>query len=124
MKQPLNLTLFIWQGQTFNDQLKLANEDGTPVDLTGYAAQMQARSDVTSLVPIFDWSTATGEIVLGGANGTVTFNLSSEATYLLPTGLDVQQWYYDLHLYTDDYAERPIEGVIVVYPAIPRPVIV
>lgn len=124
MKQPLNLTLFIWQGQTFNDQLKLANEDGTPVDLTGYAAQMQARSDVTSLVPIFDWSTLTGEIVLGGVNGTVTFNLSSDATYLLPTGLDVAQWYYDLHLYTDDYAERPIEGVIVVYPAITRPVIV
>lgn len=124
MKQPLNLTLFIWQGQTFNDQLKLANEDGTPVDLTGYAAQMQARSDVTSLVPIFDWSTLTGEIVLGGVNGTVTFNLSPEATYLLPTGLDVAQWYYDLHLYTDTYAERPIEGVIVVYPAITRPVIV
>ncbi len=124
MKQPLNLTLFIWQGQTFDDQLKLTDEDNVPIDLTGYEAHLQAREDITSLLPLIDWTTADGEIVLGGDQGTVTFAVDGDTTYGLGLPFDTQQLYYDLRLYTPDYAERPIEGVIVIYPAITRPVLV
>ena len=50
MKTPLSLTLQIYQGQTFDDRLQLANEDGTPVDLTGFSAHMRQSSSSSEQV--------------------------------------------------------------------------
>lgn len=122
-KTPLNLTLKIWQGQTFDFGFKLENDDGTPVDLTGYTAQMSMREDVTSPDVIRTWGTADGHITIDGPNGTIAFDVSSAETYALPTGNDMVQWVYDMLITasTGDYAERPVQGMVVVYPAVTRP---
>jgi hypothetical protein len=122
MNEPLNLVLFIWQGQTFNDQLTWKDSAGAPVDLTGYTVQMMARKDIADAVPQFTWSDATGEIVLGGAAGTITFNVSSAATFALQSSLETVQWVYDM-LFTapSGLADRLIQGSIVIRPGVTRP---
>lgn len=122
-KSPLNLTLKIWQGQTFDFGFKLENDDGTPVDLTGYTASMEIREDVTSPTFIRQWGTADGHIVIDGPNGTIAFDVSGAETYALPTGNDLIQWVYDMLITSGDgsYSERPVQGSVVVYPAVTRP---
>lgn len=123
MKQPLSLALYIYQGQTFDDRLALTNADGTPVVLTGYSARMQARADVTDTTPVLDWSTTDGEIVIDGPNGTITFNVSADATYALPTGNEFTSWVYDLRIFnaaSPVYAERVVQGMLNVSPAVTR----
>lgn len=125
MKQPLNLTLSIWQNQTFDDSLALTNEDGTIVDLTGYSAEMMARFDPTDAdPPLIDWGTETGEIAIDGAAGTITFAVTAAATMALPTANELTQWFYDLRIFNTAspvYAERVIQGAMVIYPAVTRP---
>lgn len=123
MKQPLNLTLFIYQGQTFDDVLALTNADGTPVDLTGYSARMQLRNEITDATTVADWSTDTGEIAIAGPAGTITFNVTAATTAALPTRNEQTQWVYDMRLYnaaSPVYAERVIQGTVVASPAVTR----
>lgn len=118
---PLALTLSIWQGQTFNDSLTIQAPSGAPTDLTGYTARLMARTDVSDALPHITWGTTTGEIVLGGAAGTVTFNVPAATTAaLLPTE-DVTVWLYDLVLTSPTgVAERAAQGAMVIYPGITR----
>jgi len=123
VKQPLTLALYIYQGQTFDDRLALTNADGTPVDLTGYTARMQAREAITDVTPILDWSSTDGEIVIDGPAGTITFNVSATATAALPTANEFASWVYDLRLVnsaTPPYAERVVQGTLNVSPAVTR----
>lgn len=123
MKEPLSLSLYIYQGQTFDDRLALSNADGTPVNLTGYSARMQARADITDTTPILDWSSIDGEIVIDGPNGTITFNVTADATYALPTNNEAASWVYDLRIFnaaSPVYAERVVQGVLNVSPAVTR----
>lgn len=123
MKQPLTLPLYIYQGQTFDDRLMLTDEDGLPVDLTGYSARMQARVELADATPVLDWSSVDGEIVIDGPNGTISFNVSAEATYALPTEHEYVVWRYDLRIFngaTPAYAERVVQGTLLVSPAVTR----
>lgn len=125
MKQPLTLALYIYQGQTFDDRLALTNADGTPVDLTGYSARMQARTDVADATPVLDWSSVDGEIVIDGPGGALSFNVSADATFALPTDNEPCAWVYDLRIYnaaSPPYAERVVQGILNVSPAVTRDV--
>lgn len=122
MKKPLQLTLSIYQGQTFNDVLALSDDvSGAPVNLTGYSARMQARFDITDASPVFTWSSDTGEIVIDGPNGTLTFAVTPTATAALPTANDITVLVYDMVLSTGaGYAERTVQGAVVIYPGVTR----
>lgn len=123
MKKPLQLTLSIYQGQTFNDVLALSDDTtGDPVDLTGYSAKMQARFDIADTSPVLTWSSDTGEIVLGGTEGTITFAVGPAATAALPTQNDVLVLAYDMVLSQSAgaYTERLVQGALVVYPGVTR----
>jgi len=122
MKKPLQLTISLYQGQTFNDVLALSDDvSGLPVDLTGYTARMQARFDITDTTPVFTWSTATGEIVIDGPNGTITFAVTPTATAALPTNNDITVLVYDLVLSSGaGYVERTVQGAVVIYPGVTR----
>ncbi len=118
---PLNLTLSVWQGQTFNDVLTYQDTNGNPINLTGYTAKMMARVDVTDAAPQITWGTTTGEIVLGGTAGTITFNVSAAATAALATANQTTVWAYDLVLTSSGgVADRLIQGVMVIYPGVTR----
>lgn len=119
---PLNLTLSIWQNQTFNDVLTWQDTTGAPINLTGYTAQMMTRANLTDAAPQTTWGTTTGEIVLGGAAGTITFNVSAAATLALPTAGQITTWFYDLVLTAPGgVADRVIQGVVVIYPGVTHP---
>lgn len=68
----------------------------TPVDLTGYTARMQFRSNaaaVTPLLSLTDVGSADGQIIIGGQAGTVQVYITDAATDRL-SGSGV----YDLEL--------------------------
>lgn len=121
---PLDLSLSIWQGQTFDKQLLLQDSANIPIDLTGFTAQMMLRNDIADPQPVVTWGTNTGEIVLGGTAGTLTFNVSGAATQALPTNDDVATFVYDILLTNGanpPYSQRIVQGTITVFPAVTRP---
>lgn len=86
----------IYQGATWRHTLTWKTGDATPqpVDLTGYTARMQAqRRNQASAPPFIMLTTENGGITLGGAEGTVTLQLSAQATAALQ-----ENGVYDLEL--------------------------
>jgi hypothetical protein len=93
------LNLSIRQGDTFTQLLTIANADpsdpsghtpGTPVDLTGCAAEMKivAAYDVVAAYSL-NSSSATangGTLILGGENGTVAISIPAADTLNLANG--------------------------------------
>lgn len=120
--QPLQFTLNVWQGQTFDDILTFQNSDTTPVNLTGYAAYMDVRADITDPTAIASWSSTTGELLITALTGTIQFNVSADATFALSTTNDMEIWTYDLRIVntTSGYAQRLMQGSLVLYPAVTR----
>lgn len=120
-KKPLQLALSIYAGQTFNDSLTWQDSAGVAIDLTGYTARMMAREDIADLVPKITWSDSTGELVLGGADGTVTFNVPAEVTAGLLDAIETTTWVYDMVLTSaDGLADRLVQGSLTIYPGVTR----
>jgi hypothetical protein len=118
---PLALTLSVWQGQTFNDSLAVMDDTGVAVDLTGFTAKMMARVALSDVTPKLTWGTATGEIVLGGTAGTITFNVPAATTATLAGSEDLAVWMYDLVLDSPSgVTERIVQGALVIYPGVTR----
>jgi hypothetical protein len=88
----------IQQGATFTRSFVWKSASGTPVDLTGYSAQMQVRKSVTSPDVIVELSTANSRIVLGGALGTIVLTL----TALQTSAITAKAGVYDLELSASD----------------------
>lgn len=81
------------QGASFSLQfLWLGSDQETPVNLSGYSAAMQVRSQAGTLLTTF--STTAGSIALGGTAGTITLSAapSTTAGWTFGAGL------YDLQL--------------------------
>lgn len=71
----------IEQGANFSLPLTWKDENGTPINLTGYFARMQIRQDYDADEAILSLdSTVGGGIVLGGAFGTITISIDAGAT--------------------------------------------
>ena len=74
---------------------------GTPIDLTGYKADMQIRESVNSDTALLTLSTEAitkdGTITLGGSNGTIELEIL--ASVLATVGWKAAT--YDLLVYTD-----------------------
>lgn len=121
MSKPANILLTLYQGQDFVDTLAFLQSDGTPVDLTGFSAHMQGRMDITDLVPVIDWSTADGEMVIDGAAGTLTFAIPASLNALIPTGNEFMSLVYDLILSTSaPIADRVVQGILNISPGVTR----
>lgn len=104
------------QGATWDTQLtwKIA---GTPVDLGGYTARMQARSTVDATTTVFSWTSAGGQIVLGGAAGTITLNIADSVTSTYADGTYV----YDLEVESSGgVTTRLLEGTFTIVPEVTR----
>lgn len=65
-----------------------------PVDLSGFTARMTIREEIDSVTPIIAMTDGGGEIILGGANGTVELLLSATVT----AAFDFETAVYDLEL--------------------------
>jgi hypothetical protein len=58
-------------GATFFLNVTWEDENGDPIDLTGYDARMQIRKKYSSSTTIMSFTTGAGTITLGGAAGTI-----------------------------------------------------
>lgn len=84
MSTPAKLKkLPIYQGATFRKRLRWVSPSGTPVDLTGCTARMQARPEKGSDTVLMDLSTSNGGITLGGTSGYIDLYLNHAATKLM-----------------------------------------
>lgn len=70
----------IEQGATFREEIIWADSDDELVDLTGYSARMQIRSEIESVGFLAELTTENGGIALGGVAGTIELYISDEDT--------------------------------------------
>ena len=77
MSSTPKLNLDIKQGATFRHKLSWQDGNKRAIDLTGFSAKLQARSELsaTSILQ-FELNTANGGIVLGGKSGTIALYIS------------------------------------------------
>lgn len=113
------LNLKIEQGATFRQSLQWKTGDpATSVNLTGYQARMQIRSDVTSAVVLADMTTANGRILITDAvNGKFDLYLTAVET----AALSFESGVYDLELVApDNTVTRLLAGSVVLSPEVTR----
>jgi hypothetical protein len=121
MQQPGQLNLVMYQGATWDYTFtwEVEGDDGYgPIDVTGYAARLQARSSITAPTATITLSDGSG-ITLGGATGTIAIAMAADDTSAIPAG----RYVYDLELESqDESVTRLLEGQLNVRPEITRPV--
>jgi hypothetical protein len=91
------------QGTTFNSVITVKQSDGVTIqNLTGYTAKLEIRSAYSAKTPVYT-GTSTGDLVLGGSAGTISWTMSATATGAIPVVANpagvippVQTYYYDL----------------------------
>jgi len=103
------------QGATFSSVLTWKDENGNPINVTGYAAQMQVRSKPCTDA-ILTLSNTNGKIALGGALGTITLTLAASETDDLKPGTYI----YDLEMSQSGTVTRLIEGSFTVSPEVTK----
>ena len=129
MSLPGTYNLQIYQGQTYQqiivwtagpglsgatpNQTPAVGSTPIPVDLTGYTATMQFRAYQNPNAPLY--YDASGDIILGGAAGTISLSIPSSAT-------ENFTWFsafYDLFLTSSQGVETPLlAGAVTILPAV------
>lgn len=89
-----NLTLE--QGADLAVTLTWTDSAGAAIDITNYTARMQGRQTIGAAATLFDLTSGAGEIVLGGAAGTIAFPGMDAALTTAMTFTD--PGFYDLEL--------------------------
>lgn len=88
------LHITIEQGATFDPSLTWRDQNGALIDLSGFAARMQVRATVEDAIVLLEATSANGKLVVGGASGTITFNVPAVET----AALDFETAVYDLEV--------------------------
>jgi hypothetical protein len=98
---------FLWEG-----------DDGLPVSLVGYTAEMMFRVNYADNTPVLTLSDGGNGIELGGAGGTIVIKL----THIQTGALSVGNYVYDI-LMTPPTGEpiRFLQGAAKVSPAVTKP---
>jgi hypothetical protein len=112
------------QGAYWSQDLLWEDENGDPVDLTGYTARMQIRRrvrDTDPLIELIEGSTGASRITLGGTAGTILLEIDADATAELPATQFDRRWYYDLEMVpAGGQVRRLLQGRIIVSPEVTR----
>lgn len=94
------------QGATFYRKITYKDSNGALVNLTGYSARMQVRQSYSSTSTLASLTSSGGDIVLGGALGTIEITISATATAAMPATVAV----YDLELVIGSTVQRLMQG--------------
>lgn len=98
----------IEQGATFTKAFTWKDDDGNPVNLTGYTARMQCRASIGSTATIFSYTTPSANLSIPTpANGTIALVISATDTSNFPVG-----GVYDLELVSGATVTRLLQGTI------------
>lgn len=121
-RRPAQITLSIYQGQTFDDEIVFEDGAGDPLDFTGSTARMQIRRALPDDEVILELTTTNGMINALADDGLVKFNVNAGETADLPTDNVDQVWVYDLEVQDGSGGVvRLMQGSVVVYPEVTRP---
>lgn len=109
----MKANLVVDQGSTFSTTFNLTNDDGEPLDLTGFTAASQMRKWYTSLN-----ATATFLAEVNAAAGTITLTLNATQTDAIKSG----RYVYDVELSDGNVNNnsRVVEGIVTVTPQATR----
>jgi hypothetical protein len=105
------------QGSRWQRTINYKTADGVVIDITGWTARMQIRKSVTSSTVLLELTTENDRIVIDGAAGEITLDLSATET----ASITWKSGVYDLELIPDAAsAFRFIQGEIEVSPEVTR----
>lgn len=102
--------LVIDQGATYSTDLTLTDENGDPLELTGFVATSQIRKWYTSTNAI-SFSTS-----INTESAVITLTLSSTQT----NGLSAGRYVYDVEIDNGSSVSRVVEGIVTVTPNVTR----
>ena len=113
-------SFIIEQGATTNFQINWNDENGSPMDLSGYQAKMQIRPQIESSTTFLTLSSSLSDgcgtgINLSGSNGTTPLASGSIAIYISAVSssrLDFGEAFYDLELIRGCEVTRLLEGKV------------
>lgn len=108
--------IVIDQGSVFNMALQWTDENGDPIDLSGYTGRMQVREEYGSATAMIDIS---GVSITFDASGNINITATAAETEAAVPGRHV----YDLEIYPagdEAQAIRLIHGDAVVTPEVTR----
>ena len=97
------------QGSTWNLNIVYKDPSGTPINLTGYTAEMQIR-ETPSNNSVLTLSTGGNGIVITGSTGNIALTATDEQTGAIDSGMYV----YDLELNIAGVRTRLIQGSVTV----------
>lgn len=118
--RPANVTLTVYQGQTFDDEVLFQDANGDPLDFTDMEARMEVRRAVPDDEVILELSTDDGTIVTLDNTGAIKFDVDAVTTSELPSDNVTQVWVYDLELVDGAHVTRLMQGGFVVIPEVTR----
>lgn len=104
------------QGATFSRVLTWRDSANALINLTGYTARMQVRTDYASSTAELSLTTENGKITLGGALGTITLLVSASDMAVMPA----RSFVYDLEMVNGATVTRLVEGSFAVKAEVTR----
>jgi hypothetical protein len=114
MINPAKYNITAYQGATYDLNLTWAI-GGTAVNLTGYTAAMQVRTNPSDASPVLSMTSGTG-ITLGGTAGTIAVNVSASTMGSATPG----NYVYDLELNSGGQVTRLIQGAFAIQPEVTK----
>jgi hypothetical protein len=113
--------LHVEAGTTFVVEFFLKEDQETPMNLTGYEARSQVRpSYMHTGVPILEFTSPSGGIVINNSEGKLTLTINPEQTIPI-AGSSPKELLYDVEIFTvAGVVYRPFKGKITIYPEITK----
>lgn len=103
--------IIVDQGTTFSTTISLTDDNGDPIDLTGYSGRSQMRKHYTSS------NSQSFSVSLSNTEGTVALSLTAAQTANLTAG----RYVYDVEVVSAaNVVSRIIEGIVTVTPEVTR----
>lgn len=109
--------LTINKGETLELPITYKDENGQPINLTGYTARLQVRERHDSATILLELTTENGGITIDGPAGTLTLHLSAAAS----AALGWERGVYDLEIASPSgTVTRLLEGAALTTPEVTR----
>ena len=109
---PLLYPLTIQQGASFTRTFRYRNQDGTPIDISGYSARLAIKRNYKDQAPL--------KVIQGpgatvdGPNGVITFHMTGVESRVVTPG----PGFYDVDLIAGDEVVRLLSGSVIVLPGV------
>lgn len=108
----IKANLSIDQGTDFITSLNVTDDNGGPMDLTGYSGMSQFRKHYSS-VTFYSFSVA----VSNSVNGEISLSLTANTTNAIPAG----RYVYDCEITSPEgKTSRLVEGIVTINPQVTR----